>query len=263
MNPQNTALLTLFLLSFVALPCLAQESPTPEEIAEAYYLQAVQQINQGNYLEALDNLNKAIEASPDPIFYCNRGAVLLKLDETTRALESMETCLARLEVEDPAEMAQLDAEVHALRLAIKRITPTGQSIARNIATRPALDPNSSPPPSPWTGQKVAAWSTGIVAAGSLTGALVLELITQGLIDEYRDVGRQGIDEDRFDALRGTIDERKVTLGALVALGGVSALASGLLFYFEGHEPETNPEAALSPDLQWVEGGALLQLNLSF
>jgi tetratricopeptide (TPR) repeat protein len=238
-------------LALWPLAAQAQDEPVdPVMLSESYYQQAVQLLNEGRYQEALGNLDKAIELNPEPIFYCNRGAVLLRLEQTEEALGSMERCLESVEIADPADKAVLDAEVNALRLAVRRLKPQSRDLAQQIATRPEEEVS---------GVSVAAWTTGALGGASLLGVLTLELLTQPLVDEYRDVASGGQDRARYDTLRSDIEDRKLLMGALLVSGSVLTLVSGVLLWLDMEEEAEPP----SVGVRGLPGGALLDLKVVF
>jgi hypothetical protein len=63
----------------------------------------------------------------------------------------------------------------------------------------------------------------------------LDLVTQPLVDEYKEVGSLGEDRERFDALRRAIEQRRLLVGGLLVLGGASLLASGGMFWWDASE----------------------------
>lgn len=240
------------LLSLALWPMagLAQEEPTdPVALSESYYQQAIQLLNEGRYQEALENLDKALELNPEPIFHCNRGALLLRLEETQEALSSMERCLETIELDDPQDKAVLDAEVNALRLAVRHLGPRSRVMAQQIATRPEGSTR---------GVQVAAWTTGALGGATLLGALTLELLTQPLIEDYREVAGEGQDRSRYDSLRGDIEDRKLLIGALLVSGTALVAVSGLLFWLDGREAEA-PQVGV----YGLPGGALLDIKVVF
>ncbi len=264
----NSRLLQRWSLLLCVAACLtitqstvfAQDS-NPEEQAEAFYQQAIQQLGSGRYREALASFDEAIKLVPNPIFYCNRSSVLLKLKEGREALASMEICLERLEIEDPQERATLDSEVKALRLAIEGLEPNSQRIARQIATRLVI-PKQGPPEEvdAASGMEIAAWTTGAIGGVSLAGALVLELLTQPLVEEYKEVARDGEDQTRFNNLKLVLEQRKLLIGALVLTGAATAITSGVLFLLDEDE---EPPQTTRLGLDWTQGGAVLHLQGAF
>ncbi|MEL6182751.1 MAG: tetratricopeptide repeat protein, partial [Myxococcota bacterium] len=104
--------------------------------AEAHYQQAIALFNEGQYQDALLSLDTAIALSPEEsVFHCNRGAILLKLRDNAEALHALEVCLATYDGEE-SEMAQIDAEVQALRLVVRVIEPSALSVSVQSATAP-------------------------------------------------------------------------------------------------------------------------------
>lgn len=237
----------------------------PAALSERYYQQAVQLLNGGRYQEALESLDKAIELNPEPVFFCNRGAVLLRLGQGREALASMERCLETIEVSDSGERAHLEAEVNALRVAVRGLSPRSREVALAIATRPAASAGSgeAPPvvvvrPEP-EGPGWLAWGSGALGGAALLGALTLELLTQPLLEEYQEVGRQGEDRGRYDVLRDQIEGRKLGIGALLVSGvALTALSGGLFWWGDGE-----PEEPVGLRLEWGQGGPQVGLKVVF
>lgn len=258
-----------------------QAAPDPRAVerAEAFYLQAVQFFNEGRFVDALASFDQAIALHPEAIFYCNRGAVLLKLDEPAEALNSMESCLERFEVVDEetrAERGLIEGEVAAMAMAQRVVRPRAVAVAEDITAssqRLSVSPGGQEvepeiviietPGEGIDGERVAAWTTASVAAASLTAALVLDLTTQPLIDEYTQLGEAGSDKSRFDALRAAIDQRKVIIGSLVVLGGASAVASGVLFVLSGQEETPGQPGEVQTDVRVLDGGASVHFRVDF
>lgn len=238
-----------------------------QDAAEEFYYQALELFNEGRYVDALESFDKAIALRPDPVFHCNRAAVLLQLKRTRQALASMKTCREGFQTEDPLELAQIDAEYLALDLAVKGIVPDSTALATTIATTPK-ESDAPPreviivePAEPGiSGLGIAAWTTGTVGAASLVGALVLDIATVPLIDEYKTAGAEGTNRDRYDALKRAIDQRKVIVGSLVVVGMTTLVVSGVLFWLDEEPSETD---APSTDVSLTEGGAVLQLTVPF
>ena len=242
-------------------------SVAAQDAAEEYYLQALELFNEGRYVDALESFDKAIAIRPEAVFQCNRAAVLLQLGRTRQALESMRTCRDGFQTEDPIELAQIDAEVLAMDLAVTDVVPDSRTVANAIATTPNRDdlpPREvvvvEPGPPGTRGMAIAAWTTGAVGAASLVGGLVLDIATLPLIDEYKAAGADGGDRPSYNALKRAIDQRQVVIGALVIVGVTTLAASGLLFWLdEGTDEPESPTA----DIAITDDGAMLQLSVPF
>jgi tetratricopeptide (TPR) repeat protein len=240
-----------------------------EETAETHYLQALDLFNQGRYVDALERFDQAIVLSPDAVFYCNRAVVLLELGQTRDALESMDVCRTGFENADPEERAQVDAEVNALSLAVRHIVPDARALASTIAftrSRPTVAnaPAVTIVAAPAGGEELdsaelAAWGAGAAGALSLTAALILDLVTLPLIDEYRASGREGRSRSSYDGLRRAIDQRQVLIGSLLVAGVVSGGASALLFWWNKSSRAESVDASVSVG----PGGALIHVGASF
>ena len=264
----------VLLVLCVSVWCASVEAQeAPEEKADAFYLQAIQLFNEGRYQEALENFDRAIALNPVAVFFCNRGTVLMKLDERAEALVSMESCLSRFEVTDEesaAEKAQIDAEVGALRLVVRGLVPASARVATNIATKPEGEDRTKivivePIDEGVDMWAVGAWGAAGVAGASLLGALVLDLVTQPVIEDFKRTAEAGDNRERYDALRGAIDQRKVVIGALVVAGSVSAIASGVLFW-AGTDSDSGGaprRGEVEADIQLLDGGAALQFGVAF
>ena len=236
-----------------------------DETAQSHYLHALELFNQGQYVDALERLNRAIELRPEPVDFCNRAAVLLQLGNTRDALESMKVCREGFVDAEPEEFAQVDAEYRALALVVKHIAPATRAVASVIAferDRPASVPRELGPATEepaMTGMEVAAWSTGAVGALSLAGALVVDVVTLPLIDEYREVAREGRERSSYTALKRAIDQRQILIGSLLIGGVVSVVTSAVLFSLDGAPAE-------DPSAQGVSihfGGSTLAIEVLF
>lgn len=234
-----------------------------QDAAEEYYFEALELFNEGRYIDALENFDKAIAIRPEPVYHCNRAAVLLQLKRTREALDSMHTCRDGFQTDDPLELAQIDAEVLALDLAVTRVVPGSETLATTIATTPVrderprevvfVDPGAAGP----SGLEIAAWSTAGVGALSLVGGLVVDIATLPLLDEYKSAGADGQDRGQYDALKRAIDQRRLVVGALVIVGVTTLATSGVLFWLD--EPDELPQA----DVSVMDGGAVLHLSVPF
>ncbi len=238
-----------------------------QDAAEEYYLQALELFNEGRYVDALESFDKAIAIRPEAVFQCNRAAVLLQLGRARQALDSMRVCREGFQSDDPLELAQIDAEVLAMDLAVTGVAPDSRTVANSIATTPARrDPEPrevviiEPAPPGMSGMAIAAWTTGSVGAVSLLGGLVLDIATLPLIDEFKAAGADGGDRGRYDALKRAIDQRQVVIGALVIVGATTLLASGVLFWLDGDAEEPPSPTA---DIAVSNDGAVLQLTVPF
>ncbi len=264
-TPRAARLAALTLAFALAFTCAQAttayaQAPSDAEQAEAFYLQALQLYNAGRYREALDSFDRAIELQPDPIFFCNRGAVLLKLKEHRDALAALQRCRRDLTPDDPEELHSIDAEVHALALNVEVVSPSARAIARRHADADALaanPPNLDNDPVLHT----LAWGTGGFAVLALGGALAVDLLTLSVIDEYEDAAAAGDDPKRYNDLQSVIQQRRVLIGSLLSVGLLSAATSGLLFWLTHEEPgdHTAPAASVEP----LPGGAAVHLALPF
>jgi tetratricopeptide (TPR) repeat protein len=241
------------------------------ERADAFYLQAIQSFNEGRYRDALESFDRAIALRPDPVFFCNRGTVLLKLNEIPSALASMESCLERFEADDEesrTERAQIQAEVLALSLVVRQVSPKVRRIATNIATRPddkeATVVFVQPRDSSRRGMRIGAWSMAGVAGASIVSSLIVEASTQPLIEEFKEAGAAGQDRGRFDALRAAIDQRKVVIGGLLILGAASTITSAVLFWADiDAEDQSSGPNRIGAALNILENGAAIELKVAF
>jgi tetratricopeptide (TPR) repeat protein len=232
----------------------AQES----DEANAFYVQALQHFNEGRYQEALDSFNRAIELRADPIYYCNRAAVELKLSEARNALGSLRQCRDLYESEDAAEINEIDAEIRGLEVFVDGVDHTSRSVAASVAAglygedEPAVGDDLV---------LMAAWTTAGVAVLSLSAALTVDLLTQPLLDEFEHEAARGRDRARYDELRATIDDRKVVIASLATVGALTLVTSGVLFWLHADEQVvSDPPRA---DLVFVDGGAVLGWGGSF
>ena len=209
----------------LAAAVVAMSGDAHAQDAEAYYQQAIELFNEGQYQDALVSLDKAIAIAPDEaVFHCNRGAILLKLKDAAEALGALEVCLARYEG-DEAEIAQIDAEVQALRRVVRLMEPS----ARRVAIQSASTPDAGAAPAPISKSAdttpiiYAAWGFAGLAAVSLAAAVIVDQGTLSRIDEFEEVAEDGQDRQRYNALEDEINQRQLAVGAMAAVSGIALL----------------------------------------
>jgi tetratricopeptide (TPR) repeat protein len=229
--------------------------------AEAYYVQALQLFNEGRYQDSLEHFNRAIDLNANPIYYCNRAAVELKLKESRAALDSLRLCRDHFDSGDRSEMVEIDAEIKALEVFVDGVDHTSRSVAASIAG--GLYGDDGPGGS---GDNdglllLGAWTTAGVAALSLSAALVLDLMTQPVIEDFEKEAESGRDRSRYDELRSTINSRKLIISSLATVGAVTLVTSGALFWL--HSEEEVAPSPVNAGFSLVQGGAIVKWGASF
>jgi len=259
-----TLVLTLLL---AGRPALADPAADAER-AEAFYIQATQLFNAGRYQEALENFDRAIELQPDPVFFCNRSTVLLKLKEFKSALASLEVCRSQYAADGEEEAVQIDTEYKALSVFVELIEPHSRAVAARIASgAEAVDrPPTVIVEEGGEALKYAAWGTGGLAVALLGTALVFDLASASLIDDYESVGAAGTDREQYVALQTKIEGRQQLIGTLLVVGLLSAAASGVLFWLDLEDAgaaDASTSARWQPWCSPTAGGASAGLSVTF
>ncbi len=233
------ALAAITLLSTLTLgagAALAQPARDAQVDAEGHYETALRLYNEGRYRDSVEAFDRAIGVRPDAVFFCNRAVPLLKLDELSQALASLEQCRDRY-ADQPAEQAQIDAQAKALGLFVRVVRPQAREIARAMS---APAPAPAPAPTQALGDdapKRRGWrlrDTGYVGAGVgvalLASALTVDLISADLVTQYQDASR-GEDRAAYEQLRADVQQRQRLFWGLAGAGGALVLISaGLISY---------------------------------
>ena len=129
-NTHNTcAALTALLLLLCSAPTAWAQDDDAEQAGENYQI-AVDLLNEGRYAESVDAFTRAIELSPDPVFYCNRSAALVRLLEYERAIEDLTHCRDNL-ADAPEITARADAQLKALSLYTRSVRGRALGVARD------------------------------------------------------------------------------------------------------------------------------------
>ncbi len=216
--------------------------------AEAHYIQAIDLFNKGQYREALTSFDRAIAIEPNPVFYCNRATVLVKLKDFEEGIRSMETCADGFK-DNPTESASINAELSAMKLAVRDVAASARGVAtRTLTPQPQVVVEQSDTTS------TVGWSLIGAGAASLSVAFALDLLTAPDIDEYKEVARKGTDEARYNALKSDLDERRLQIGVLVG-AGAGALAIGTIILLLDDESEPSQSGLfVRPGTQHIMSG---------
>lgn len=236
--------------------------------ADKHYGEAVRLFGEGRYREAIEEFNQAIALAEEPVFFCNRGIALIKLNEWNAALSDLKTCQSTFRG-SPAEVAQIDAQYKGLRAFVRGVRPRAMEVARDIAagdiTPKVVEVTTKQ--SPWNIELAGHLSLGTGAA-LLTAAVTLDYLSGALRDDFvaESEGGAGTSPERYRQLRDELETRQdvftaLTIsGATLAVTGVSVLA--YTWFFED-DPAEQSSTAGSVSLAPTDSGAALQLHLEF
>jgi len=234
--------LLLIFIAALALPSLA----IAQTEAELRYQEAVRLFGEGRYRESLGAFDQAIELEPQSVFYCNRALVLLKLQETSLALVSMQKC-RELFVGDTAELASIDAQVKGLEVYEFHLKPKTMTIARDIAAGP-LDRGISDSTS-WDVGDTGFVLLGISAA-LIASAATLDLLSADLKEDFvhESEGGPGTSIARYNDLKERLKTRQTIFYGLGLTGiGLGIAGGALLVYHYSSQPETIALPYIGPD----------------
>lgn len=216
----------------------AQDPHSPSASAESQYQTAVRLFGEGRYVEALEAFDRAIEISPESIFYCNRAVVLIKLGEPLEALESLETCQKTF-AGGRAELAGIDAQRLGVSAMVHHVR-SGALDTVSAMNAPTLEPR------PETGGWSRA-STGYVFLGVggalLASAVTLDRLSVDLKTDFVDeaAGQVGSTEADYEAARDAyVRRQRAWLGLTVGGAAVTLLGSVLVashFLVRGRDVE--------------------------
>jgi tetratricopeptide (TPR) repeat protein len=245
----------------------AQTQDDVGQSADRHYGEAVRLFGQGRYHEAIDEFDRAIELGGEPIFFCNRGVALIKLNEWESALSDLRTCRQTFDGEAD-ELAQIDAQHRGLRAFVRGVRPRAVEVARDIAAGD-ISPRVvqvNEPQSPWNLELAGHLSLGSGAV-LLTAALMLDYLSSDLREDFitESKGGPGTSEQRYRELRDDISTRRKVLaglgisGAVLATTGVSILTYSWFFADDAEQEPTAGSMSVAP----FEDGASLQLQFDF
>ena len=230
----RSSLFAIVLSLWVLVP--VQEAQA--QSADARYAAAMDMVNAGRYREAVDELSRAIEISPENIFFCNRGIVRIRLEEFNEAIKDLKTCRDTFKG-DQEELAILDAQYLAVTAAYRGSAARARQVAQGLIlarTQPPSIPADSPvapadvmvqaPPSAerWGAREYGFLS--LIVGGALLGsALTVDLLSAGTKDDFIAASTQGSPQD-YQAAKDSVETRQDAFYALGIAGGVMTL-SGL------------------------------------
>jgi hypothetical protein len=248
----------------------AQENADAVQSAEAgrHYDEAVRLFGEGRYREAIEGFDRAIELSAEPVFFCNRGIALIKLNEWDSALDDMRTCRTTFEGA-PAEVAQIDAQYRGLLAFVRGVRPRAVEVARDMAAG-SISPTVVEIPQskdPWDIDLAGHLSLG-TGAVLLTAAATLDYLSADVRDDFvaQSEGGPGTSSKRYQDLRAELETRQTVFTALTITGGaLSVTGVSILAYswFFSDSPAETSSTASSVSIAPTDGGAALQLHLDF
>ena len=104
------------------------------ERAQSFYSQAISLYSKGRYEEAIKAFDRAIEADPQPLYYCNKSVAQVEHGELDDAVDSITTC--RDTYKGPPEaLAKIDARLKGLRLVTTNVAVNARVSAQQIDAR--------------------------------------------------------------------------------------------------------------------------------
>lgn len=234
------ALVVILLGLAWTLPAIAQEAPDLE--AEARRAQARahlemgrQALEAGDHAEALSQLQRSFELSPDPELRFDLGRCHLELGQRDEARRQLELYLA--EVDPGLITAERRQEVEAMLASMEEETPPPELSPEEASAEPP--PHQPIEPAPTSRRRLSpAWfwsSLGLAAALAIGGA-----VTGGLVmragDEYDQLRDDYIGGDA-DAYGEGMDTREraeslaTVTNVLFPVAGVFAAAALVLAFF--------------------------------
>jgi tetratricopeptide (TPR) repeat protein len=240
------------------------------------YISAVKLYNEGRNREAIAKFDEAIALDPQPVFHCNRAAVLLKVQELGRAIEDLEVCRDEY-ASNAKERAQIDAQLQAVTIVDNTLLNHSRSVAVEIANpNTAKGPDTvvivqpDPPgggeeerrrgPLRWVGYTtIALGSALMVSAGAL------DLASADLKNQYIKIadGGPGTTQEEYGNLKETLRRRQQAF-YIMGFAGIGLNTIGISsLIIDSLKPAKNGKESslwLRPSL---DGGATLQLRVSF
>jgi len=219
-------------------PAAAQDDNATK--ASGHYDLAVQLLGQGRYREARDEFTRAIEAAPEPVFFCNRAIASLKLDELNAAVRDLTQCRDTLDAA-PEELAQIDAQLGAIQTIAAVVRPSATQTAREIAAGPITkkddpveDPNNgvSDPSKTSRGALGTVGYTGVaVGVALIASAVTMDVLSGDLVADFQTeaAGGPNTSQAQYDALRARVQRRQRIFWTLSATGAaLSAVSIGVI-----------------------------------
>lgn len=256
----------------IALPALAgeNEKEPADKAGEAdrHYGEAVRLFGEGRYREAIEEFDAAIALTQEPVFFCNRGIALIKLNEWEAALTDLRTCSETFRGA-PDEVAQIDAQYKGLRAFVRGVRPRAVEVARDIAAG-SVTPKVVEVPkheSPWNIELAGHLSLG-TGAVLLTAAVTLDYLSGDLRDDFvaESEGGPGTSQKRYYQLRDELETRQTVYTVLTASGATLAVTGASILaysWFFSDDPAESRSTAGSVSVAPTDGGAALQLQLEF
>ncbi len=257
---RTVALLSAAAVLLGSVPGFAQD-PHSEDTAEQHYQAAASLFGEGRYREALDEFDAAIAISPEPVFYCNRAVVLVKLREPVAAVESMQVCRNTFEGSDE-ELAQIDAQTLAMETFVSTVRSRSSEVARDIAAGPVVVEGPAPAPADDSWDLASTgYVTLAIGLAVLGGALTLDLLSADLRDEFiaQSEGGSGTSRERYDELKADYDQRQLIFYGLAAGGAVLTVAGGILVAWDLLDSSEEVSVGATP----TPGGAVGTVQFRF
>ncbi len=233
-NTHNTcATLAALALTLCSSTSAWAQDDAEQQAGENYQI-AVDLLNEGRYAESVDAFTRAIELSPDPVFYCNRSAALVRLLEYERAIEDLTHCRDNL-ADAPEITARADAQLKALSLYTKSVRGRAFGVARDIAAGPIvkkddpLDPPGQVTPQRESSALAVMGGIGLGLGGaSLALAAGLDVLSQDVVADFK-ASSTGTDSAEYDRLRGEVVWRQQAFyGSVIAGSALLGLGAALL-----------------------------------
>lgn len=268
-QPRSLIAVLLAALLLATIPpgsALAEQEPTNEELAEAYYEQGVEAYFNQNFPLAITYLQRAHALDPDPVVLYNISLAHSRLGNTREALR------AALQAEEMGGMPEDTALKNMGRIRAFQLQVTAEEITQALAPPEAPQAQLPTPPStpsplePPPAIRPLGWiGIGTAGAGALAlaGAGVLTLIVGDQIESYNSA-RQGGDYNRALEIQEQIGNQQL-LGQILLYSGAGLFAVGgtlwAIDFFGNSAGDTPAQLSLSGSASPER--ATLQLRLNF
>ncbi len=249
------------LLSLLSSTALAQDEPQTPPTAEQDYARAIRLYSEGKNRESLQAFNDAISKSSDPVYRCNRAAVLRVLGEHPLAIEDLTICRDTYQMSE-LEKGMIDAQLQALSIVEYHFSPRSEQIAKQIANPPEVivkkDTDTSKPvpppviakPKPSSPLRSLAWVSLGTGVGALIGAGALEIANRDDVNSFRTTCLEQRDGGSYDAscsqLQSSLKiQQRLSRSLFIAGGALSITSVILMLVSQPRSPQDSPKQGLS------------------
>ncbi len=255
--------LLLALSCAIGVPAAAQ--PAPDKTAEEHYEASKKLYNIEKYDEAIAELKKAYELSPDPIYLFNIGQALRKKNDCAGALDyyrkylrdspnapnkdkvegwmtELEAC-AKVEVKPIVKPIVKPVEIKPVE-AKPKITGMVVPDPKPIDNAPSSDGNRT--------LRIAGLATAGVGVGVLVAGVVMGVSSRSIANQISEECAVGCDWPELEQ-RDAKGHKRATLSKIeIGVGGVM-IAGGVVMYFLGRATGRESRVAVVP----TDGGGFV------